>query len=119
MTCPVRVYLLLALVLQVSAADNQTVPDAPATGDGLDLGVPLGIAKGIANGDFFRNWMESIGMRQRTANGTMAEIPWPRQGTEFINQVEQNLSTILSQLQQMLRQAVNRNKNRGPRERKL
>lgn len=114
-----EVCLLLALVLQVSATDNQTVRDAPSPSDGPDLGAAIGVAKGLANGDFFRNWLESIGLRQRTTNGTMPEIPWPRQGTEFINQVEQNLSTILSQLQQMLRQAVNRDKSRGPRERKL
>lgn len=105
--------------MQVSATDNQTLPAAPATSDGPDLGVALGIAKGLANGDFFRNWMESLGMRQRTVNGTLAEIPWPRQGTEFINQLEQSLSTVLTQLQQMLRQSVNRNKNRDPRESKL
>lgn len=105
--------VLLTLLLPVCRAENDTLADRDDPGP--DIGVAIGVAKGIANGDFLRNLLESIGIRQRTANGTLPDIVWPKQGTEVINILEKNLSILLSQLQQMMRHAVNRNRDRNPR----
>jgi hypothetical protein len=119
------VSLTMALILFVSADSNQTTTSSPSSPpplqntttpvQGPDFDAVFGIAKGIANGDFVRNLLESAGVQRRTANGTRPDIPWPRQGSELINMLQKNLSLFLVQLQKSLRQAVNRERERVPR----
>lgn len=73
-----------------------------------DVGGPiLGIAKGISNGDFVRSLLELAGMRNPPGlrgNRTHGpDIPWPNVLTEAINQFDQNLSRVVFQLQNIVR----------------
>lgn len=118
------VSLTMALILFAAADNNQTVTSAPSPtsssqSQGPDIDAVFGIAKGIANGDFLRNFLESVGVQQRTTNGTLPDIPWPRQGSELINMLQKNLSLFLIQLQKSLRQAVNRERERVPRKERM
>jgi hypothetical protein len=115
--------LTMALILFASADSNQTTTSSPSPSQpqntstpaqGPDFDAVFGIAKGIANGDFVRNLLESAGVQRRTANGTRPDIPWPRQGSELINLLQKYLSRFLLQVEKSLQQAVDRSADRVP-----
>lgn len=79
----------------------------------------MGIAKGLANGDVVRNFVETLGLRNRMANGTMPDIPWPKQATQVMNLIQENIRSYLAEVQKSLTHAVNRNRERTPRDNEI
>ena len=100
-----------------AAEEEAGMPFASLVSQIPDAGAAIGILKGLANGDFVRNFAEIIGLRQRPVNGsTMTDMPWPRQATELINMLEKQLMLIFARLQVVLHQAVTRERGRDPRD---
>lgn len=100
--------IILVTTLLVPSSDLADASPQDTSPQQRDVGGPfMGIAKGISNGDFVRSILEITGIRQppgsRGNQGPQPDIPWPNIATEALNQLDQNISRLLLQLQSLVR----------------